>query len=86
MKKVGVKPIIKNMTIPRRNNMIKNYPASWDLVKADIDERNAFGIKQYGVPLKPFMSRKKKNLKDVYEEALDMVVYFRTMLYEQEGK
>jgi hypothetical protein len=63
-----------------------DHPDSWDLVKKDIDDRNEFGIKEYGVPLKPFMNRKKKNLRDVYEEMLDAVVYFRTLLYEEEGK
>ena len=59
-----------------------NYPKSWDLVKKDIDDRDAYGIKTYGVPLKPFMNREKKNLRDVYEEGLDFIVYLRTLIFE----
>lgn len=64
---------------------IKNdHPASWDLVLADIKKRDEFGKKKYGVRLQPFNNR--KQLRDLYEELLDAVVYLRTLIYETEGK
>jgi hypothetical protein len=55
-----------------------------DLVLNDIKQRDAFGEKKYGTRLQPFNGR--KQLRDVYEELLDMVVYLRTLIYEEEQK
>ena len=64
---------------------VKNdYPASWSLVKKDIDNRDAFGKKKYGVHLQPFNGR--DMIRDIYEELLDAVVYIRSLLYERDGK
>ena len=64
---------------------VKNkYPATWDLVKKDIDKRDEFGKKKYGVRLQPF--NKRDTLRDIFEELLDAVVYIRNLLYERDGK
>lgn len=55
-----------------------------DLVKSDIDTRKEFGLKQYGVPLKPFNG--KKSLQECYEELLDAAFYLRQEIYERNGK
>jgi len=60
------------------------YPATWDLVKKDIDVRDAFGKKKYGVRLQPF--NKRDTLRDIYEELLDAIVYIRSLLYERDKK
>jgi hypothetical protein len=65
---------------PKKND----NPASWDLVLDDIKQRDSFGEKKYGTRLQPFNGR--KQLRDVYEELLDMVVYLRTLIYEEEQK
>jgi hypothetical protein len=53
------------------------------MVKADLDDRLALGIRRYGQPLQPFNGR--NALRDAYEEALDLCVYLRAALYEQEN-
>lgn len=59
-------------------------PAAWDLVLADIEKRDKFGEAKYGTRLQPHNGR--DTLRDVYEEALDMVVYLRTLIYERDNK
>lgn len=61
-----------------------NLPAVWDLVLADIKERDEIGKEKYGTRLQPFNGR--NPLKDAYQEALDLVVYLRQAIYEQENK
>jgi len=56
----------------------------WDLVVADMSARNALGVERYGTPLQAFNGR--KALQDVYEEALDMVVYLKQQLVEEDVK
>lgn len=50
-------------------------PAVWDLVIADMKERDSVGRSRYGTPLQPFNGR--DALVDAYQEALDLVVYLR---------
>jgi hypothetical protein len=59
-------------------------PIAHRMVQADLDARLELGIRRYGQPLQPFNGR--DSLRDAYEEALDLVVYLRTLLYEQETK
>lgn len=66
-----------NQPAPKPNNL----PEVWELVIADMQARNEFGRKKYGVGLQPHNGR--KSLKDAYEEALDLCVYLRTELYER---
>lgn len=61
-----------------------SLPASWELVMQDMIERDSFGRKKYGTPLQPNNGR--DTLVDAYQEALDLVVYLRTLLYERDGK
>lgn len=62
---------------------VKNdRPAVWDLVMADIKERDEVGTKRYGTRLQPFNGR--DAITDAYQEALDMVVYLRQAIEERE--
>ena len=64
---------------------IKNdHPAVWNLVLADIAERDLIGLAKYGTRLQPFNGR--DVLKDSFQEALDLVVYLRQAIYERDGK
>ena len=65
---------------PKKND----YPASWDLVKIDMEKRDKFGQKKYKTRLQAFNGR--DTLLDIYEELLDAIVYIRTLLYERDGK
>lgn len=58
-------------------------PAVWDLVKFDMEARDATGLRRYGTRLRPGNGR--DALKDAYEEALDLVVYLRQAIYERDG-
>lgn len=57
-------------------------PAIWDLVVADMVERNEVGTQRYGTPLQAFNGR--KPLVDAYQEGLDLVVYLRARIREDE--
>lgn len=59
-------------------------PAVWDLVKFDMEARDATGLRRYGTRLKPGNGR--DALQDAYEEALDLVVYLRQVIYERDGR
>ena len=59
-------------------------PHSWDLVLADMAERDQFGKSKYGTNLQPGNGR--DALADAYQEALDLAVYLRTAIYERDGK
>lgn len=58
-------------------------PAVWDLVMADMKERDQVGRQRYGTPLQPFNGR--DALMDAYQEALDLAVYLRQAIYERDG-
>jgi hypothetical protein len=60
------------------------YPAVWDLVVYDMVNRDRFGVEKYGLHLQPFNGR--SALRDAYQEALDLVVYLRQKIYEEESK
>jgi hypothetical protein len=64
--------------LPSRND----HPCIQDMVIADIEARKAVGQKRYGTVLQPFNGR--NALRDAYEEAIDLAVYLRQCLYEQE--
>jgi hypothetical protein len=63
-------------------SILSDSPYMWDLVLKDIKERDAFGKKKHGVRLQAF--NKRDVLKDAYQEALDLVVYLRQVLYERD--
>lgn len=58
-------------------------PAVWDLVVADMQQRDQEGRRKYGTPLQPFNGR--RALVDAYQEVLDLVVYLRQELYERDA-
>jgi hypothetical protein len=59
-------------------------PAVWDLVLADMAERDRLGLHRYGTRLQPHNGR--DNLRDLYEELIDAVCYLRAELYHRDGK
>lgn len=54
----------------------------WDLVIADMKERDKVGRERYGTPLQAFNGR--DGLVDAYQEALDLVVYLRQVIAERD--
>jgi hypothetical protein len=56
-------------------------PAVWDLVVADMRQRDAEGRRKYGTPLQTNNGR--DALVDAYQEALDLVVYLRQAIEER---
>lgn len=63
---------------PIRNEL----PAIWEIIQKEMAERDAMGRIKHGGPLQPFNGR--DNLWDAYQEALDLVAYLRTKIWEQE--
>ena len=59
-------------------------PATWDLVIADIANRDDLGARKYGVRHQPHNGR--DQLRDTYEEILDAAVYLRAAIYERDGR
>lgn len=54
----------------------------WPAVIEDMKARNAFGAKKYGTPLQPFNGR--NALVDAYQECLDLCVYLKQRILEDE--
>lgn len=79
MNQPGLKP-----TDPQPAPVPGNGPAIWDLVMADMFERDQFGRRKYGTPLQAGNMR--DFLADAYQEALDLVVYLRGAIFERDGK
>jgi hypothetical protein len=61
---------------------INNEPYVHDAMIADIEARKVLGTKRYGTPLQPHNGR--NALLDAYEEALDLAVYLKQALIEQD--
>ena len=59
------------------------YPAVRPLVMDDMHERDRFGTMHYGTRLRPHNGR--DALKDAYQEALDLCVYLRQVIFERDG-
>lgn len=53
----------------------------WDLVVADMQDRDAMGRRNYGVPLQAHNGR--DALVDAYHEALDLCAYLRQAIEER---
>jgi hypothetical protein len=64
---------------PKKND----GPRVWDLVIADMRERDLIGTAKYGTPLQPFNGR--DALVDAYQEALDLAVYLRQAIEERKA-
>lgn len=65
---------------PKKND----HPVIQDMVREDIETRKQLGIERYGTALQPHNGR--DMILDAYEEALDLVIYLRGVLYERDGK
>lgn len=61
-----------------------DHPAIWPLVIQDMAQRHQLGIERYGRALQPHNGR--NALVDAYQEALDLCVYLRQVIYEQQGQ
>jgi hypothetical protein len=70
---------LQPQTITHRNG----GPSMWDLVIADFRGRDEFGHRKYGGPLEAHDGR--DTLADAYQEALDLAVYLRKLIYERDG-
>lgn len=57
---------------------------TWHLVIQDMLERDGVGRRKYNTPLQPYNGR--DSLQDAYEEALDLCVYLKNAIEEQNGK
>ena len=53
-----------------------------ELVKQDLIDRSEIGKLKYGEKLKPFNGR--NALVDAYQESLDLCMYLRQRIYEEE--
>lgn len=62
--------------------LLNDNPRVWDLVVADMIERDLMGAERYGTHLQPHNGR--DALKDAYQEALDLAVYLRQAIYERD--
>ncbi len=71
------KSVVVAQKMPKKNKT----PAMWDLVMADIKERDKNGKAKYGVRLQAFNGR--DSVIDAYQEVLDLVVYFRQLIEEK---
>jgi hypothetical protein len=56
----------------------------WELVIADMQERNRVGTERHGTPLQAFNGR--DALQDAYEEVLDLAAYLRQAIEERGAK
>lgn len=65
--------------LPRVNDL----PCVQDLVQRDIEARKRVGIQRYGTPLQPHNGR--DVLRDAYEEALDLAMYLRQLMWERDN-
>ena len=72
-----------SVNIPEPMPTPNNYPAVWDLVIADMQERDQIGERKYGTRLQPHNGR--DFLVDVYQESLDRIVYLRGKIYEEQN-
>jgi hypothetical protein len=73
-----------DLTAPEPNPQPNLFPPVWDLVIADMQARDTFGLNKYHTHLQPYNGR--SALRDAYQESLDLVVYLRQAIYEDEGK
>jgi hypothetical protein len=74
----------KALVIPEPAPVQNTLPGVWGLVQQDMAARDQFGVDKYGLRLQPHNGR--DALKDAYQEALDLAVYLRTVIYERDGK
>ena len=61
-----------------------SLPDVWELVMRDMEKRADAGYQRYGTRLRPFNGR--CPLVDAYQEALDLCVYLRQRIWEDENE
>jgi hypothetical protein len=71
-----------SLNTPQPPPVPSDHPAVWDMVIADMKERDRIGVEKYGVRLRPFDGR--DSLVDLYQELLDASVYARKEIHERE--
>ncbi len=74
---------MSSLNQPEPTPQPNDQPAVWDLVIADMRERDATGLAKYGTRLQPHNGR--NALRDAYQEVLDLAAYLRQKIYEEEG-
>ena len=72
-----------SVNIPEPMPTPNHHPAVWDLVIADMQERDRIGDQKYGTRLQPHNGR--DFLVDAYQESLDLVVYLRGEIHQRNG-
>jgi len=75
---------VMSRTDPQPQPIPNDKPAIWELVIKDMHDRDNFGESKYGTKLQPHNRR--DFLVDAFQEALDLTVYLRGMLYERDGE
>lgn len=75
---------IKNFVTEKQTPTPKGTVEIITLVREDFENRTEFGRKKYGEVLKAENGR--DPLIDAYQEAIDLVMYLRQMLYEKYKK
>ena len=63
---------------------LNEYPEIQRLVLDDINARLDLGKSRYGTGLQPFNGR--DMLQDAYEEAMDLAIYLRGVMFERDNK
>lgn len=67
--------------LPEPKPIHNNHPAVWDLVIADMRDRDLFGRKRYGTPLQPFNGR--NALLYVYQVTILATIIYDTLQRNQ---
>lgn len=73
-----------DLTTPQGLPAPNNNPAIWDLVIADMQAKDRAGAQKYGTRLQGFNER--RALVDAYQEVLDLAVYLRQLIWEEDGE
>jgi hypothetical protein len=74
------KPRSAEQPAPRPNE----HPAMRPLLIAEMEQRDRIGLERYGTRLQPHNGR--DFLRDALDEALDLAVYLRGLMYERDGR
>jgi len=74
----------RSLSSPEADPVPNDSRPIWELVIEDMQQRNKVGIAKYGTPLQAHNGR--NALVDAYQEALDLCVYLRQAIEEQNAK
>jgi hypothetical protein len=85
--RAGVPPHVPQPTKEGRAHdqpmpVVNDRPAVQDALIVDVERRKQIGVERYGTLLQPFNGR--SAIRDAYEESLDMAIYLRQVLAEQD--